>query len=111
MVEVQLLQKLCIKNIIKNWSYFIGVENFTLPEQYLLDFLECCVENNEISIIHQVLLTPHVSKMNLAFKLLNDRGSFLVLLVFLHRIFNSSSLSNTLLMLLFDVTYRMYYIN
>ena len=89
MVEVQLLQKLCIKNIIKNWSYFIGVENFTLPEQYLLDFLECCVENNEISIIHQVLLTPHVSKMNLAFKLLNDLGSFLVLVVFLRRIFAS----------------------
>ena len=61
MVEVQLLQKLCIRNIIKNWSYFIGTENFTLPEQYLLDFLECCVENNEISMIHQVLLSPHVS--------------------------------------------------
>ena len=60
MVKVQLLQKLCIESFVKNWTYFIGPNNFNLPEHYLIDFLECCIEHNEILIIHQVLLTPEV---------------------------------------------------
>ncbi|XP_063683308.1 amyloid protein-binding protein 2-like [Bolinopsis microptera] len=60
MVQVQLLQRLCIENIIKHWTYFTSLKDFTLPKHFLIDFLECCVENKEIPIIHQVLLNPQL---------------------------------------------------
>ena len=56
---IQDLQKLCIDSISRHWQSFIA-KGGQLPEVYLIDLLECCMENDRISVIHQIFLSKEV---------------------------------------------------